>query len=46
MVNKNLGKNLSPPRKLIAEWIIATLKSIDETIIKNAWRKKGFEWVL
>jgi hypothetical protein len=46
MVNENLGKNLSPPRKLIAEWIIATLKSIDETVIKNAWRKKGYEWVL
>jgi hypothetical protein len=46
MVNENLGKNLSPPRKLIAQWIIATLKSIDETVIKNAWRKKGYEWVL
>jgi hypothetical protein len=31
---------------LIAQWIIEALKTIDETTIKNAWKKKGFEWVL
>jgi hypothetical protein len=46
MVTENSGTNKPPPRKLIAQWIIEALNSIDETTIKNAWKKKGFEWVL
>jgi hypothetical protein len=46
MVSENSGTNKPPPRRLIAQWIIEALDSIDENTIKNAWKKKGFEWVL
>jgi hypothetical protein len=46
MVNENSGTNKPPPRKLISQWFIEALNSIDENTIKNARKKKGFEWVL
>ena len=35
----------TPSRKLVAEWIIDTHKVIMEDTARNAWRKKGFEWI-
>jgi hypothetical protein len=40
------GTTTTPTRKLVAEWIDAALTEMrsETTIIKNAWRKTGYEW--
>jgi hypothetical protein len=40
------GVAKTPSRKLVAEWIIGTYKVIMEETARNAWRKKGFEWIM
>ncbi len=40
------GVAKTPSRKLVAEWIIDTYKVIMEETARNAWRKKGFEWIM
>ena len=48
MINEGIttGKTTTPTRKVVAEWIDAVLMGLKgkTTIIKNAWRKTGFEW--
>jgi hypothetical protein len=48
MINEGIttGKTTTPTRKVVAEWIDAVLTEMKDktTIIKNAWRKIGFEW--
>ena len=40
------GKALmTPSRELIASWVVETYWMLDAEKFKNAWRKKGFEWV-
>ena len=40
------GKALmTPSRELIASWVVETYWMLDAEKCKNAWRKKGFEWV-
>ena len=40
------GKALmTPSRKFIASWVFETYWMLDAEKCKNAWRKKGFEWV-
>ena len=36
--------NKKPSRKLVGEWLINAWNAIDEQIVKNAWKKKGYEW--
>ena len=39
------GVAKEPTRKLLAEWIVGAYKNISEETGRNAWKKKGFEWV-
>ena len=39
------GVAKTPSHKLVAEWIIDMHKVITEDTARNAWRKKGFEWI-
>jgi hypothetical protein len=39
------GVTKTPSCKLVAEWIIDMHKVITEDTARNAWRKKGFEWI-
>jgi hypothetical protein len=40
------GKALMTPScELIASWVVETYWMLDAEKCKNAWRKKGFEWV-
>ncbi len=40
------GKALmTPSHELIASWVVETYWMLDAEKCKNAWRKKGFEWV-
>jgi hypothetical protein len=40
------GTMTLPTRKVVAEWIDAVMTGMqsENTIIKNAWRKTGYEW--
>ena len=40
------GTTTSPTRKVVAEWIDAVItdKRNEATIVKNAWKKTGYEW--
>ena len=46
MIEEGAATNKTPPRKLIAEWIMSTLGSISENVVKQAWKKKDYQWVL
>jgi hypothetical protein len=35
---------VKPACSVIADWIVEVYYSIDRNIVKNAWRKKNFEW--
>lgn len=36
----------TPSRELIANWVVEAYWMLDEEKCKNAWRKKGFEWII
>ena len=40
------GVAKTPSRQLVAQWVLGTYKMISEETGRNAWRKKGFEWVI
>jgi hypothetical protein len=48
MIDEGLatGNTISPTRKVVAEWIDAVMEEMknENTIVKNAWLKTGFEW--
>ena len=48
MIDEGLatGNTTSPTRKVVAEWIDAVMEEMknENTIVKNAWLKTGFEW--
>ena len=33
-------------KKLLVEWIVVTYENISEEKGHNAWKKKGFQWVV
>jgi hypothetical protein len=35
-----------PTRKLLAEWIVGAYENINEEMGPDAWKKKGFKWVV
>ena len=39
------GLAKEPARRLLAEWMVGAYKNISEETGRNAWKKKGFEWV-
>jgi hypothetical protein len=34
-----------PPRKHVAEWLLEAYATMPEEIVRNAWKKEGYEWV-
>ena len=34
----------APSRQMVAQWVINSFASLTTKTVKNAWRKKGFEW--
>ena len=36
----------TPSCELIANWVVEVYWMLDEEKCKNAWRKKGFEWIV
>ncbi len=34
-----------PSRKLVAEWLVDVYSNIPGQTLRNAWMKKGSEWV-
>jgi hypothetical protein len=33
-------------KKMVVEWIIGTYNAMSGETVQNAWKKKGFEWIL
>jgi hypothetical protein len=33
-----------PTRQLVAEWALEVYKNLPAQTVRNAWRKRGFEW--
>jgi hypothetical protein len=36
----------SPTRRQVAEWIVGSYKNISEQTAQNAWKKKGYQWII
>ena len=39
------GKAKEPSRKLIAEWVVEVYNNIPAETGRNAWKKRGYEWI-
>ena len=45
-VGENGWDVATPSREMIATWVSEVYWTIDQKICKNAWKKKGYEWVV
>ena len=36
----------TPTRRQVAEWIVGSYKNISEQTAQNAWKKKGYQWII
>jgi len=36
----------TPTRRQVAEWIVGSYKNISEQTARNAWKKKGYQWII
>ncbi len=34
-----------PPRKQVTEWLLEAYSTMPEEIVRNTWKKQGYEWV-
>ena len=39
------GVAKEPSRKLVTEWIVEVYGDIPEEVGRNAWKRRGYEWV-
>jgi hypothetical protein len=39
------GAAKEPSRKLVVEWLVDVYSNIPGQMLRNAWMKKGSEWV-
>ena len=42
---KDVSEILTPTHKLVVSWVVECYWMLDNKKCKNAWKKKGFEWV-
>ncbi len=39
------GTAKEPTRKMVAEWLVEVYNSMPDGMVRNSWKKTGFEWV-
>jgi hypothetical protein len=39
------GTSKEPTRKMVAEWLVEVYNSLPDGMVRNSWKKTGFEWV-